>query len=123
MFAPSGRSCAMPGFVVREAAHTFGAAGLHRRMQRREDAHEHAGRVEARPELEGPGRHLADDAVAARLRRGHRVEQVASDAGIVERVEHRPDHHGLAARRRELLVPGEIFESLLTVEQERAAPS
>ena len=38
--------------------------------------------------------------------------------GIVERVEHGPDHHGLAARRRELLVPHEIFESLLPVEEQ-----
>ena len=61
---------------------------------------------------------------AARLGRGHRVEQVAADAGIVERVEHGTDHHGLAARRRELFVPGEILRALLPVEEQaRAAPS
>ena len=111
----------MPASSLREAAHAVGTAVLHRRVQRR------AARARARRACRGGSRARTGRGdtwpttrCAARLRRGHRVEQVVPDAGIVERVEHGPDHDRLAARRRELFVPLEVGEPLLAVEEQRA---
>ena len=103
-----------------EMTHAVGAARFHGRVERGQHAHQHAGRVQPGPQLERPGRYLADDLAPACLRGAHRVEEVAADAGIVVRVEHGPDHHRLAARGGELLVPFEIGPPLLPVEEEGA---
>ena len=110
--------------VARHLAHRLGPAPFHCVVQGRQHADEHAGRIEAGPELERAGRHLPDDVIAARLGRAHRVEQVATHAGLVVGVEHGADHDRLAACGGELLVPLEVVQALLAVEQQcRGAPS
>ena len=48
-------------FFRREPAHLVSAARNERRVQRRQRPHDEAGHVEARPELERPGRDLGDN--------------------------------------------------------------